>query len=84
MQLRFRSAAQFARVKKAAEDEGISTNEYIVRLLELEENPRVGKSMTDLAKIIEQRSRDHDTKSCRLYGCGTCRVMGVKDVSRGL
>lgn len=26
----------------------------------------------------------HDTKSCRVYGCGMCRVLGVKDAKRGL
>ena len=26
----------------------------------------------------------HDTKTCRVYGCGMCRVLGVKDAKRGL
>lgn len=27
---------------------------------------------------------EHDPKTCRVYGCGGCRVLGVKDAQRGL
>jgi plasmid stability protein len=27
---------------------------------------------------------EHDTSACRLYACGTCKVLGVKDAGRGL
>jgi hypothetical protein len=26
----------------------------------------------------------HDSKACRLYGCGQCRALGVKNKTRGL
>ncbi len=32
----------------------------------------------------ELATEGHDTKACRLYGCGQCAAAGVKDSKRGL
>lgn len=45
------------------------------------EAPRatVGSSPTPATKLA-----GHDTKSCRVYRCGQCKGLGVKDKGRGL
>jgi hypothetical protein len=31
-----------------------------------------------------KRSAEHDPKGCRLYGCGMCKALGIKNPKRGL
>lgn len=44
-----------------------------------ESSSTVGSSPTPATKLA-----GHDTKNCRVYRCGQCKVLGVKDKGRGL
>ena len=44
---------------------------------------KAGDSPKEIAAKAGGR-KQHDSETCRVYGCGMCRAAGVKDKKRGL
>jgi hypothetical protein len=42
------------------------------------------KAEAEKQRLVEHVSRTHNPKECRMYRCGQCEVLGVKDKHRGL
>jgi hypothetical protein len=39
---------------------------------------------TEKGHFSTPKQKPHDVKTCTIQGCGTCRIIGVKDPTRGL
>ena len=81
-----------AKVNYAAKMAGLTQTAWVIQVLDSTVNGKAKESALPGHTVIVRKrdensvpiNSEHDIKACRVYRCGQCAGMGVKDEKRGL